>query len=88
MYKSGLAQRLARRTGPRRAVARNAVGGLFETIDAALVNGQEIRVSSFGTFGTRFRPVRTGRNPAHGRAGRDRGPCRAGLQGRKEVVSV
>ena len=41
---------------------------MFGTIGDALANGEEVRISGFGTFGTRSRPARTGRNPRTGEA--------------------
>ena len=66
MNKSELAERLAGRTGMSKAAAKDAVDGVFETIGEALVNEEEVRIAGFGTFGTRNRPARTGRNPATG----------------------
>ena len=66
MNKSELAERLAGRTGMSKAAARDAVDGVFETIGEALVNGEEVTILGFGTFGTRNRPARTGRNPGTG----------------------
>ena len=64
-----MADRLAARTGLGKAVAREAVDGVFATIgDALAANGEEVRVAGFGTFGTRSRPARTGRNPRTGEA--------------------
>ena len=66
MNKSQLAERLAGRTGMSKAVAKNAVDGVFEAIGEALVNGEEARILGFGTFRTRNRPPRTARNPRTG----------------------
>ena len=66
MNKSDLADRLAGRMGVSAAAARDAVDGVFETIGEALANGDEVRILGFGTFGTRNRPTRTGRNPGTG----------------------
>ncbi|GEM_PF-1511694 len=44
----------------------DAVDSVFETIGEALVSGEEVRILGFGTFGTRNRPARTGRNPGTG----------------------
>ena len=66
MNRSELAERLAGRTGMSKAAARDAVDGVFDTIGEALVNGEEVRIPGFGTFGTRNRPARTGRNPGTG----------------------
>ena len=68
MNKAEMADRLAARTSLSKAVAREAVDGVFAVIGDALANGEEVRVPGFGTFGTRSRPARTGRNPRIGEA--------------------
>ena len=68
MNKAETADRLAERAGLSKAVAREAVDGLFAVIGEALANGEEVRIAGFGTFGTRSRPARTGRNPRSGEA--------------------
>ena len=68
MNKAEAADRLAARAGLSKAVAREAVDGLFAVIGEALANGEEVRIAGFGTFGTRSRPARTGRNPRTGEA--------------------
>ena len=68
MNKAEMAGRLAPRTGLSKAVARDAVDGVFAIIGEALVDGEDVRVPGFGTFGTRSRPARTGRNPGTGEA--------------------
>ena len=66
MKKSDIVDRVADRIGVSRPVAKNAVEAVFEAMGEALANGEEVRVSGFGTFGTRSRPARTGRNPQTG----------------------
>ena len=66
MNKVELAERLAARTGMNKVGAKDAVDGVFEAIGQALANGEEARILGFGTFGTRNRPARTGRNPRTG----------------------
>ena len=66
MNKADVAERLAERTGITKAVARDAVDGVFAAIGEALADGDEVRIAGFGTFGTRSRPARTGRNPRTG----------------------
>ena len=68
MNKAQMADRLAARTGLTKAVAREAVDGVFAAIGDALANGEEVRIAGFGSFGTRSRPARTGRNPRTGEA--------------------
>ena len=68
MNKAEMADRLVARTGLSKAVAREAVDGVFAAIGDALANGEEVRIAGFGAFGTRSRPARTGRNPRTGEA--------------------
>ena len=49
-----------------KALAEDAVDGVFEQIRKALASGDEVRIFEFGTFGARKRPARTGRNPRTG----------------------
>ena len=66
MKKSDIAGRVADRIGLSRSGAGNAVDAVFEAVGEALANGEEVRIVGFGTFGTRNRPARTGRNPQTG----------------------
>ena len=66
MNKSEMAGRVADRIGVSRSAAGNAVDAVFETLAEALAGGDEVRILGFGTFGTRNRPARTGRNPRTG----------------------
>ena len=68
MNKAEMADRLAARTGLSKGAARDAVDGVFVVIGEALADGEEVRLPGFGTFGTRSRPARTGRNPRTGEA--------------------
>ena len=68
MNKAEMADRLVARAGLSKAVAREAVDGVFAAIGDALANGEEVRIAGFGTFGTRSRPARTGRIPRTGEA--------------------
>ena len=68
MSKTEMADRLAARTGPSKRAARDAVDGVFAIIGEALADGEEVRLPGFGTFGTRSRPARSGRNPRTGEA--------------------
>lgn len=42
------------------------VTATFDTVAAALAQGEEVRLTGFGTFGTRQRKERMGRNPKTG----------------------
>ena len=66
MNKAEIADRLAARTGLNKSAAKEAVDGVFGAIGEALANGEDVRIAGFGTFGTRSRPARTGRNPRTG----------------------
>ena len=52
--------------GMSKALARDAVDGVFGMIGEAPTSGDDVRAVGFGTFGTRNRPARTGRNPRTG----------------------
>ena len=69
MNKADMADRLVARTGLSKAVARDAVDEGFAAISDALADGDQVRITGFGTFGIRSRPARTRRNP------RDRKGC-------------
>lgn len=68
MNKSDIGDRLADRLGLSKAMAKEAVDGVYEAIGEALANGEEVRLAGFGTFATRSRAARTGRNPQIGAA--------------------
>ena len=66
MKKRDIADRVADRIGLSRRTAGVAVDAVFEVVKEALAGGEEVRITGFGTFGVRSRPVRTGRNPRTG----------------------
>ena len=68
MNKSQIAERLAGRLGLSKAAAAGAVDAVFETIGEALAEHGEVRIAGFGTFATKHRPARAGRNPRTGEA--------------------
>lgn len=71
MNKSELVQELANKTKMSRADSQRAIDALFETnggiISKALKKGDRIQITGFGTFETRKRKARTGRNPRTGK---------------------
>jgi DNA-binding protein HU-beta len=71
MNKSELVQELANKTKMSRADAQRAIDALFETnggiISKALKKGDRIQITGFGTFETRKRKARIGRNPRTGK---------------------
>ena len=66
MNKSDIAGRVAGRTGVGRSATGDAVDAVFKAIAEALARGEDVRIAGFGTFSTRSRPARPGRNPRTG----------------------
>jgi DNA-binding protein HU-beta len=71
MNKSELVQELASKTDMTRADAQRSVDALFNPKDGvltrALKKGDRVQITGFGTFETRKRKARTGRNPRTGK---------------------
>lgn len=71
MNKSELVQELANRTNMTKAEASRAVDALFNPdsgiVSGALKKGDKVQITGFGTFETRERQARTGRNPRTGK---------------------
>ena len=70
MNKSELAQKLAERTNLSKSEATKAVDALFSTngiIAEQLRGGGKVQITGFGSFETRKREARTGRNPRTGK---------------------
>jgi DNA-binding protein HU-beta len=69
--KSELTQKLAERTNLSKAEASRAVDALFSVdngiIAEALKSGKKVQITGFGSFETRKREARTGRNPRTGK---------------------
>ncbi len=72
MNKTELAQKLASKTGLTQAKANEVVDALFSSkpghgiIAVELDADRKVSITGFGTFETRRRGARTGRNPATG----------------------
>ncbi len=69
MNKSDLVNALAYATGGTKADAGDAVDALFGAdgvIAGALSSGERVQITGFGTFETKHRKERTGRNPRTG----------------------
>jgi DNA-binding protein HU-beta len=70
MNKSELVQTLSSRADMTRSEAARAVNALFDAdggiIAAALRSGDRVQITGFGTFESRERKARTGRNPRTG----------------------
>jgi DNA-binding protein HU-beta len=69
--KSELTQKLAERTNLSKTEASRAVDALFSVNDGiiakALKSGEKVQITGFGSFETRKREARTGRNPRTGK---------------------
>lgn len=71
MNKSDLVDALAKATGMTKADAGRAVDALFATdgvIAKALKKRKRVQITGFGTFETKKRKARTGRNPRTGQS--------------------
>ena len=66
MRKSELSSRVASEASLSRADADRVVNAVFSAIGDALDDGETVRISRFGTFSTRVRAARQGRNPRTG----------------------
>ena len=71
MNKSELVGALAGRTALSRSDAQKVVDALFDVdggiISQALRSGEKIQITGFGSFETKHRAARTGRNPRTGK---------------------
>ena len=66
MKKAELSSRVASEASLSRVDADRVVNAVFRAIGDALANGETVRISGFGTFSTRARAARQGRNPRTG----------------------
>ena len=66
MNKSELSARVADAVSLSRTEAASAVNAVFLAIADALARGETVTVAGFGTFTTRRREARQGRNPRTG----------------------
>ena len=63
MNKKELIAAVAAKAGTTQKDAESVVNAAFETIAAALANGDRVQVSGFGIFEVKTREARVGRNP-------------------------
>lgn len=63
MTKSELIAKTAEKSGISKAAAEQAVNGLIDVVTEALVNGEKVTITGFGTFETRQRKERVCINP-------------------------
>jgi len=66
MTKKDIAQAVAARTDVSAAAAEDIIGAALDVIGEQLAKGEDVRLAGFGTFETRDRAARTGRNPQTG----------------------
>ena len=71
MNKSELVQQLQDRAGLSRTDATKAIDALFSVQDGIIArelkNGNKVQITGFGTFESKHREARTGRNPRTGK---------------------
>lgn len=66
MNKNELVAKVADQSGLSKKDAEKALAAVIDTITAALVAGDKVQLVGFGTFETKRREARTGRNPRSG----------------------
>ena len=66
LMKNDVVSSIVEKTGLSKKEATDAVDAFTETVSDALSNGDSVGLIGFGTFETRDRPARTGRNPRTG----------------------
>ena len=66
MKKSELSSYVATQTSLSQAQAERAVEAVFSAIGEALASGESVVIPGFGTFTTKTRAARQGRNPRTG----------------------
>lgn len=64
MNKSQVIDTVAQKTGMKKKETEAVVNAFLSTIEEALVNGEKVQLVGFGTFETKERAARVGRNPA------------------------
>ncbi len=63
MNKMQLVEAVASKTSLKKKDAEIAVNQVFAAITEALTNGEKVQISGFGSFETKLRASRIGRNP-------------------------
>ena len=63
MNKTELIAEVTNKAGLSRTDAEKALGAVVETITEAVVKGDKVQLVGFGSFETKQREARTGRNP-------------------------
>ncbi len=68
MNKMDLIAKVADKANLKKKDAEAAVNSVFSIIEEALAEGEKVQIIGFGTFETRTRSARSGRNPQTGEA--------------------
>lgn len=68
MNKSDLINSVSQQTGVDRHILEVMLGRVFNTIETALHEGDQVALHGFGTFSVKTRAARQGRNPRTGEA--------------------
>ncbi len=63
MNKAELIAEVAKKTNFTKKDAETAINAFLETVQKAMVKGEKVQLIGFGTFETRKRKAREGRNP-------------------------
>ena len=63
MNKTDLIAAVAQNAGLTKKDAERVLNAAFDAMTAALVNGEKVQLSGFGTFEAKEREARVGRNP-------------------------
>ena len=64
--KANLIEKISNRLGLSKAESQNLVENFFEILSNSLENGEDIKISGFGTFKLKKKNTRPGRNPMTG----------------------
>ena len=64
--KANLVEKVSNRLGLSKADSQNLVENFFEILSKTLANGDDVKISGFGTFKIKKKNTRPGRNPMTG----------------------
>ncbi len=66
MTKTNLIEAVAEKSELKKSEAEKAVNAVFAVIEEALVSGDKVQITGFGSFEVRNKAAREGRNPQTG----------------------
>lgn len=66
MNKGDLVNAIATKTGATKKAAEESLNAMLDSIKEALVNGDKVQLVGFGSFETKARAARKGKNPQTG----------------------